>query len=73
MKRYHDQEGQAVLLGDAAHSTGGSLGQGANSALQDVLALDRVLQEHSDDMQAAVLRCALKVVLVGPYIGLSIG
>lgn len=36
-----------VLLGDAAHSTGGTLGQGANSALQDVVALDRALTAHS--------------------------
>jgi hypothetical protein len=32
-----------LLIGDAAHSTGGSLGQGANSALQDVVALSRCL------------------------------
>ena len=29
-----DLAGRALLLGDAAHSTGGTLGQGANSALQ---------------------------------------
>ena len=33
----------AVLLGDAAHSTGGTLGQGANSALQDAKALSEAL------------------------------
>eukprot|EP00439_Symbiodinium_sp_Y106_P040199 s1451_g4.t3 len=33
--RYHDKDGHAMLLGDAAHSTGGTLGQGANSALAD--------------------------------------
>mmetsp|Transcript_125467 Transcript_125467/g.244396 ORF Transcript_125467/g.244396 Transcript_125467/m.244396 type:complete len:535 (-) Transcript_125467:315-1919(-) len=31
--------GKAVLLGDAAHSTGGASGQGCNSALQDSAAL----------------------------------
>jgi len=31
--------GKAVLLGDAAHSTGGVSGQGCNSALQDSAAL----------------------------------
>ncbi|CAJ1349869.1 unnamed protein product [Effrenium voratum] len=30
------QVGSAVLLGDAAHSTGGASGQGCNSALQDL-------------------------------------
>jgi 2-polyprenyl-6-methoxyphenol hydroxylase-like FAD-dependent oxidoreductase len=29
--RYHHSEGKVVLIGDAAHSTGGTLGQGANS------------------------------------------
>lgn len=31
--------GKAVLLGDAAHSTGGASGQGCNSALQDAASL----------------------------------
>ena len=35
-----------MLLGDAAHSTGGTLGQGANSALADVVFLDQLLQKH---------------------------
>ena len=38
------QEGRALLLGDAAHSTGGTLGQGANSALTDAVVLDELLQ-----------------------------
>jgi hypothetical protein len=38
------QEGRALLLGDAAHSTGGTLGQGANSALTDAVVLDKLLQ-----------------------------
>ena len=42
--RYHDREGRAMLLGDAAHSTGGTLGQGANSALADVVFLDELLK-----------------------------
>ncbi|CAL1158584.1 unnamed protein product [Cladocopium goreaui] len=42
--RYHDLEGRALLLGDAAHSTGGTLGQGANSALTDAVVLDKLLQ-----------------------------
>jgi len=41
---YH--AGYAVLLGDAAHSTGGASGQGCNSALQDAASLvDYLLAE----------------------------
>jgi 2-polyprenyl-6-methoxyphenol hydroxylase-like FAD-dependent oxidoreductase len=51
---YHDEQGgQAVLLGDAAHSTGGSLGQGANSALMDVVALRDALRGCGGDVAAA--------------------
>lgn len=39
--------GRAVLLGDAAHSTGGASGQGCNAALQDAVAL-------ADALEAAV-------------------
>ena len=46
---YSDARG-VLLLGDAAHSTGGTLGQGANSALMDVVALDQVLDESQDDI-----------------------
>jgi 2-polyprenyl-6-methoxyphenol hydroxylase-like FAD-dependent oxidoreductase len=41
--RYHDRDGRCLLLGDAAHSTGGTLGQGANSALLDCVYLDSLL------------------------------
>ncbi|CAJ1326779.1 unnamed protein product [Effrenium voratum] len=47
--RYHDLAGRALLLGDAAHSTGGTLGQGANSALQDAVVLDRLLEQASQE------------------------
>ena len=40
--RYH--LGRAVLLGDAAHSTGGASGQGCNSALQDAISLADALE-----------------------------
>ena len=35
---------RSLLLGDAAHSTGGTLGQGANSALMDAVVLDELLK-----------------------------
>eukprot|EP00439_Symbiodinium_sp_Y106_P073749 s239_g13.t5 len=38
--------GRAVLLGDAAHSTGGASGQGCNSALQDAVVLAEILQKE---------------------------
>eukprot|EP01031_Cornospumella_fuschlensis_P031746 gene31746-38372_t len=53
--QYHYQGeagGSALLLGDAAHCTGGTLGQGANSALQDVVMLDQVLDEVGKDLRA---------------------
>lgn len=45
-----------ALLGDSAHSTGGTLGQGANSALLDVVALSELLDETSHDVPAALAR-----------------
>lgn len=50
--RYHDSK--VMLIGDAAHSTGGTLGQGANSALLDVVAFDRALDEARGDIQGAL-------------------
>lgn len=50
--RYHDDK--VMLIGDAAHSTGGTLGQGANSALLDVVAFDRALDDTGDDIPAAL-------------------
>eukprot|EP00434_Breviolum_minutum_P019343 symbB.v1.2.017050.t1/scaffold1314.1/size125707/3 len=43
-KEYHDVVSRSLLLGDAAHSTGGTLGQGANSALTDAVVLDELLK-----------------------------
>ena len=49
---YHSSTGNALILGDAAHSTGGTLGQGANSALLDVVALDRCLEKVENKEKA---------------------
>jgi kynurenine 3-monooxygenase len=38
--------GTALLIGDAAHSTGGALGQGANSALLDVVELSKCIDHY---------------------------
>ncbi|KAF8067186.1 Kmo [Scenedesmus sp. PABB004] len=43
-----------VLLGDAAHAFPPDLGQGVNSALEDVLVLERQLEATGDDLGAAL-------------------
>lgn len=46
--RFH--EGDSVLLiGDAAHAVSPSIGQGCNSALEDVLILGQLLEQYGDD------------------------
>ncbi|GAA6618100.1 FAD-dependent oxidoreductase [Scytonema sp. NUACC26] len=51
--RYH--EGDSVLLiGDAAHAVSSSIGQGCNAALEDVVLLDALLNEYSDDFLLAI-------------------
>jgi 2-polyprenyl-6-methoxyphenol hydroxylase-like FAD-dependent oxidoreductase len=52
-----------VLKGDSAHSTGGTLGQGANSALMDVIELDRCLETYSDDIPKAIEAFSKKQVV----------
>lgn len=46
--------GRAVLLGDAAHSTGGVSGQGCNSALQDSAVLADLLEDSSGSVNEAL-------------------
>lgn len=46
--RYH-QNDNVVIIGDAAHALFRSLGQGCNSALEDVVILNRLLEENNDD------------------------
>lgn len=58
---------KAVLLGDAAHGTGGGTGQGLNAALMDTVYLVDCLLEHyrkidnckEDDERSSLLRQAL--------------
>ena len=47
--RYH-HDNNALLIGDAAHAVSPALGQGCNSALEDVTVLNRLLDEYGDDL-----------------------
>ncbi|MGH6682910.1 MAG: FAD-dependent monooxygenase [Pseudolabrys sp.] len=50
--RWH--HGKHVLIGDAAHTAHFSIGSGTRLAMEDAIALDRVLREHDDDVAAAL-------------------
>mmetsp|Transcript_10872 Transcript_10872/g.26626 ORF Transcript_10872/g.26626 Transcript_10872/m.26626 type:complete len:497 (-) Transcript_10872:597-2087(-) len=50
---YADEQAALILMGDAAHSSGGASGQGCNTALQDAQVLDAVLGEAGDDVARA--------------------
>src|SRR5688572_22261323 len=43
----------SLLMGDAAHAIVPFYGQGMNCAMEDVLILDRILDEHKEDWPAA--------------------
>ncbi|MBD2338558.1 FAD-dependent monooxygenase [Calothrix sp. FACHB-156] len=43
-----------VLIGDAAHAVTPALGQGCNSALEDVVVFDNLLDEYADNLAAAI-------------------
>eukprot|EP00669_Euglena_mutabilis_P003210 TRINITY_DN1414_c0_g1_i2.p1 TRINITY_DN1414_c0_g1~~TRINITY_DN1414_c0_g1_i2.p1 ORF type:complete len:510 (-),score=150.67 TRINITY_DN1414_c0_g1_i2:147-1655(-) len=47
---YHLPAGRCLLLGDAAHATNPSIGQGMNTAFQDAVTLDTLLDEFDDDL-----------------------
>ncbi|WP_446211037.1 FAD-dependent oxidoreductase [Micromonospora sp. IBSANI012] len=47
-------DGKVALLGDAAHAIVPFYGQGANCAMEDVVELDRCLDECDDDWSAAL-------------------
>jgi len=51
---YHSKKIQALLLGDAAHATCPNIGQGLNTALEDAVVLDRLLNEHADNWEAVL-------------------
>ena len=46
--RFH-QGDRVLLIGDAAHAVSPSIGQGCNSALEDVVMIDQLLDQFQDD------------------------
>ena len=52
--RYHDDSGQAVLVGDAAHAMSSFLAQGCQAAFADIVALDQCLHEAEDQLKIAL-------------------
>lgn len=54
------QDGQSVLIGDAAHPTLPFLAQGANLALEDALLLAKALEESPQDQALARFEAARK-------------
>ena len=48
--RFHYRD-SVLILGDAAHAVSPSLGQGCNSALEDVAILKEIIEEYDDDWQ----------------------
>jgi kynurenine 3-monooxygenase len=51
--RYHHSD-SVLIIGDAAHAVPPSIGQGCNSALEDVVVFDRLLDEYSDNLAEAL-------------------
>mmetsp|Transcript_7918 Transcript_7918/g.28171 ORF Transcript_7918/g.28171 Transcript_7918/m.28171 type:complete len:498 (-) Transcript_7918:229-1722(-) len=52
--QYHNTMAKVLLLGDAAHSSGGASGQGANSSLQDAVILEQLLASTGEDLDATL-------------------
>ena len=57
--------GKIVLVGDAAHATGGVSGQGVNSALMDSVALAQCLRQNRNDLPLALLNYSKQQVPEG--------
>ncbi len=51
--RYH-QGSSVLLIGDAAHAVSSSIGQGCNAALEDVVLLNNLLNEYSDNLSIVI-------------------
>lgn len=63
--RYHDLQGQAVLIGDAAHAMSSNLGQGCQAAFNDVLVLDKLLKEEADNLSVVLPKYSQQQVKEG--------
>jgi len=57
--RYHHGE-SVLLIGDAAHATSPSLGQGCNASFEDVGVFDQLLDEYSDNIGEAIVQFTLR-------------
>ncbi|MEH2446053.1 MAG: NAD(P)/FAD-dependent oxidoreductase [Nostoc sp.] len=57
--RYHHGD-SVLLIGDAAHATSPSLGQGCNASFEDVAFFDKLLNEYSDDITKAIAQFSLR-------------
>lgn len=49
-----------LLIGDAAHAVSPSIGQGCNSALEDVLIFDKILNEYADNLAQSLTEYSLR-------------
>ena len=57
--RYHHDD-SVLIIGDAAHATSPSLGQGCNASFEDVALFDELLNEYSDNFAEAISQFTLR-------------
>ena len=57
--RYHHGD-SVLIMGDAAHATSPSLGQGCNASFEDVALFDELLNEYSDNFAEAISQFTLR-------------
>ncbi len=57
--RYHYGD-RVLILGDAAHATSPSLGQGCNAALEDVAIFDHLLDEFAEGWASAIVQFTIR-------------
>ncbi|HEY9644221.1 MAG TPA: FAD-dependent monooxygenase [Coleofasciculaceae cyanobacterium] len=62
---YHDLEGQAVLMGDAAHGMFSLLGQGCTAAISDAVSLGSLLQQYGDQVSIVLPQFSAQQVAAG--------
>jgi len=62
---YHDLEGRAVLIGDAAHGMFSLLGQGCTAAIADAVALDSLLGQYGERLSLVLPQFSARQVEEG--------